>query len=660
MSDFTQPRIQDDLYLHVNGEWIANHKIPADRAIDGAFHALRDQAEADVRELVEAADADTRIGALYRSFMDTDAIERIGLDALNPDFNRIAVETKEELAHALAQLDREGVSGAAAYFVTKDAGSETARAYLVQAGLGLPDEAYYHQEQHSETLKAYREHIQKMFRLLLAAQDDVTGGDPTSESTTDITQGRTPSEIADIIVEFETKIAEGHWDVVASRDAVKTYNPTAVAELPTGFPFAQWLRDTGVADNTVIVSQPSYLEDFAKLWEETDLEVLQLWAAWHILTSRASYLPDQIYQQHFDFYSRTLSGAEEPRARWKRGVGFVEGAVGEEVGRLYVDKHFPPSYKESMLELVNYLLDAYHQRISQLPWMTPATRERALEKLSLFKAKIGYPEKWIDYSALEVGKNVRADDLLGNLRAAAAFTHDYEVAKLGKPADRDEWHATPQTVNAFYNPVVNDITFPAAILKPPFFDPEGNAAANFGAIGAVIGHEIGHGFDDQGSQFDGHGNLEQWWTDEDRAAFEKLTDKLVEQFEGLVPAGLKELGETGTGVNGKFTLGENIGDLGGLGIAVVAYRRWIADNGAEHGITDEPAAYRELFESWARVWRTAIRPELSRQYLAIDPHSPAEFRCNVIVTDIDEFHDAFDVQPGDGMWRAPEDRVTIW
>ena len=290
--------------------------------------------------------------------------------------------------------------------------------------------------------------------------------------------------------------------------------------------------------------------------------------------------------------------------------------------------------------------------------MTKATQERALEKLSLFKAKIGYPERWRDYSAMELG-----DSLMDNVRAASAFAHDYEVTKLGTPADRDEWHGTPQTVNAFYNPVVNDITFPAAILQSPFFSPDASPAENFGGIGAVIGHEIGHGFDDQGSQYDGHGNLHQWWTDEDRAAFEKLTTALVDQYEGLVPQALREQSEEGAdlpGVNGRFTLGENIGDLGGLGIAVVAFRRFLAARGEELGLEDTPETYRDLFKQWALVWRSKIRPEFARQLLAIDPHSPAEFRCNVIASNIDEFHEAFGTSAGDGMWREPSERVNIW
>jgi len=351
----------------------------------------------------------------------------------------------------------------------------------------------------------------------------------------------------------------------------------------------------------------------------------------------------------------------------------AESLVGEEIGKEFVDAHFPESSKREMDELVDYLIAAYRERISQLEWMTPQTRERALEKLSQFKAKIGFPDTWRDYSGLEISD--QGAELIANARAGSAFSHDYELTKIGKPANRDEWVTTPQTVNAFYNPVVNDITFPAAILRPPFYNPDADAAANFGAIGSVIGHEIGHGFDDQGSQFDGQGNLNSWWSDEDRADFEALTAKLVEQFDGQVPTVLKDAGTESSGVNGKFTLGENIGDLGGLGISVVAYKNYCADKGIDllgqeeefvvDGAEPELAEHtynglQRFFLSWARVWRTAIRPEMATQYLAIDPHSPAEFRCNLIAANIAEFYEAFDVDKDSAMYLAPEDRVTIW
>ena len=473
------------------------------------------------------------------------------------------------------------------------------------------------------------------------------------------------------IVALETEIARGHWDVVASRDAVKTNNPAQLSELPAHA--QEILRGAGLPDGRVIVSQPSYLEHLETLLTAERIADWQLWATWHILKAHAAHLTEDIAVANFEFYGTTLTGATEQRDRWKRAVGFA-GFVGQEIGQAFVAKHFPPAHKEEMLELVGYLTDAYRERISQLPWMTETTRQRALEKLGQFNAKIGYPDKWIDYGDLAFTEG----DVVGNYRAGAAWSHDYEVAKVGKPTDRAEWFATPQTVNAFYNPSVNDITFPAAILQAPFFTPVkegGDVAENFGGIGSVIGHEIGHGFDDQGSQFDGVGNLQSWWTDEDRAAFEELTSKLVGQYQGQVPSVLKEAGIESTGVNGAFTLGENIGDLGGLGIAIIAYKKYCADKGIDPAADLKPVqidgadpalaeqewnGFQRFFFSWAHVWRTAIRPELAAQFLAIDPHSPAEFRCNIIAGNVAEFYEAFDVPEDSPMFIAPADRVTIW
>lgn len=648
-----------DLYRHVNGQWLASHEIPADRAVDGTFHQLRDQSEKDVRAIVETQPADSQIGALYSSFMDEEGIEAAGLAPLDADLAGInAAADIRELAIELGELDRAGVGGVAGYFVAKDAEGDAERAYLVQSGLGLPDEAYYRQEQHQETLAAYREYVTDMLELYLAEGRALLGSHA----------GAGAAEAAEAILRFETTLAEGHWDNVTSRDADKTHNPMAVADLPTGFPFAEWFEATGIAAGSaaaerVIVSQPSFIEHVAKLAGSVPLDDWKLWATWRVLNSRAPYLPAKFTDRRFEFYGRTLSGSTEQRARWKRGLGLVEGAIGEEVGKKFVAEHFPPEYKEKMLELVDYLIEAYRERISALEWMTPATREKALVKLGKFRAKIGYPEKWRQFDGLEFAAG--GAELLANVRAASRFNHDYEINKLGKPTDPATWFATPQTVNAFYNPVMNDITFPAAILRPPFFSMDADAASNFGAIGAVIGHEIGHGFDDQGSKFDGDGNLHSWWSEEDRAAFTQLTDKLVAQFEGLVPTGLKQRGETAHKVNGSFTLGENIGDLGGLGIAIVALRRYLSDQGVEVETAEGPSAeYREalqhVFLQWARVWQTAIRPQMSAQYISIDPHSPAEFRCNVVASNIPEFYQAWEVTEADGMWLAEDQRVTIW
>ena len=625
----------NDLFELVNGTWAKSHEIPADRGIDGAFYVLRDKSEEDVRAILE--DGAGLGGDLFKSFMDNPG----DINSLDPDLAKIEVAGVDEFVRGLGELERVGVGGPVSYWVEKDSQGEESVAYIFQSGLGLPDEAYYRDEDHAETLAAYKKHVEKMLGFL----------EPK------YLQGLTPEIAAERIVNLESQLAESHWDVVKARDAVATYNPTEIEQMP---PLVRVLLDASGLSGKVVNMMPSFVEDLDGMLRRETLADWQLWAAWNILRSRAGVLSEEIGEANFEFYGKKLSGATEQRDRWKRGVGLAESLVGEDIGRSYVDKHFPPSSKETMLELVEYLIAAYRSRIQQLEWMSEPTKQRALEKLAQFNAKIGYPEKWRSYDGLEF-----SDDLVDNVRRGAAFEHDYQLAKIGKASDRQEWVSSPQTVNAFYNPVVNDITFPAAILQPPFFDPDADAAENFGAIGAVIGHEIGHGFDDQGSRYDGLGNLNSWWTDEDRANFEQLTAKLVGQFNGLVPSVLE--GTKTKGVNGEFTLGENIGDLGGLGIAVVAYKKYLEDNGLEDvepqkfgDLDGEYTGFQRLFLAWARVWRSKARPEMAAQLLAIDPHAPNEFRCNVIAANIAEFYEAFEVEKGSKMWIDPEDRVTIW
>ena len=625
----------NDLFELVNGAWVNAHEIPADRGIDGAFYVLRDKSEEDVHAILE--DGTGLGGTLFKSFMDNPG----DISSLDPDLAKIEVANVDEFVRGLGELERVGIGGPVSYWVEKDSQGEESVAYIFQSGLGLPDEAYYRDEDHAETLAAYKAHVEKMLGFL----------EPK------YLQGLTPQIAAERIVNLETQLAASHWDVVKARDAVATYNPTTLEEMP---PLVRTLLGASGLSGKVVNMMPSFTSDLDGMLRRETLADWQLWAAWNILRSRAGVLSEEIGEANFEFYGKKLSGATEQRDRWKRGVGLAESLVGEDIGRSYVDKHFPPSSKEKMLELVEYLIAAYRSRIQQLEWMSEPTKQRALEKLAQFNAKIGYPEKWRSYDGLEF-----SEDLVDNVRRGAAFEHDYQLSKIGKASDRQEWVSSPQTVNAFYNPVVNDITFPAAILQPPFFDPDADAAENFGAIGAVIGHEIGHGFDDQGSRYDGLGNLNSWWTDEDRANFEQLTAKLVGQFNGLVPSVLE--GTKTKGVNGEFTLGENIGDLGGLGIAVVAYKKYLEDNSLEDverqkfgDLEGEYTGFQRLFLAWARVWRSKARPEMAAQLLAIDPHAPNEFRCNVIAANIAEFYEAFEVEQGSKMWIDPEDRVTIW
>ena len=625
----------NDLFELVNGAWVNAHEIPADRGIDGAFYVLRDKSEEDVHAILE--DGTGLGGTLFKSFMDNPG----DISSLDPDLAKIEVANVDEFVRGLGELERVGIGGPVSYWVEKDSQGEESVAYIFQSGLGLPDEAYYRDEDHAETLAAYKAHVEKMLGFL----------EPK------YLQGLTPQIAAERIVNLESQLAASHWDVVKARDAVATYNPTTLEEMS---PLVRTLLGASGLSGKVVNMMPSFTSDLDGMLRRETLADWQLWAAWNILRSRAGVLSEEIGEANFEFYGKKLSGATEQRDRWKRGVGLAESLVGEDIGRSYVDKHFPPSSKEKMLELVEYLIAAYRSRIQQLEWMSEPTKQRALEKLAQFNAKIGYPEKWRSYDGLEF-----SEDLVDNVRRGAAFEHDYQLSKIGKASDRQEWVSSPQTVNAFYNPVVNDITFPAAILQPPFFDPDADAAENFGAIGAVIGHEIGHGFDDQGSRYDGLGNLNSWWTDEDRANFEQLTAKLVGQFNGLVPSVLE--GTKTKGVNGEFTLGENIGDLGGLGIAVVAYKKYLEDNGLEDverqkfgDLEGEYTGFQRLFLAWARVWRSKARPEMAAQLLAIDPHAPNEFRCNVIAANIAEFYEAFEVEQGSTMWIDPEDRVTIW
>lgn len=643
-------RPQDDLYAHVNGRWSAEHEIPADRAMDGSFRALHDRAEEQVRDIItEAAEqaggggVQAQIGALYASFMDTEAVEAAGVAPLRPELDAIAAATTPAaLTEVLGTLQRAGAVAATGFWVDNDAKDpERYIVYLSQSGLGLPDESYYRDEQYAAVLAAYRPHVARMLRL---------GGWSSDESAADAA--------ADRVLALETTIATGHWDVVKDRDADLTYNPTTLAALAAtapGFDWEAWTHALGAPEGALddlVVREPSFATELARLWQSEPVEDWQAWLAYHTITARAPYLSADLVEANFDFYGRTLTGAQELRDRWKRGVSLVQGVLGEAVGEVYVARHFPPTHKARMEQLVANLVAAYRASITALDWMGEETKAKALAKLDAFTPKIGYPVKWRDYSGLEV----RADDLVGNVRRAGAFEQDYELHKIGRPLDRDEWFMTPQTVNAYYNPGMNEIVFPAAILQPPFFDADADDAVNYGGIGAVIGHEIGHGFDDQGSKYDGQGRLEDWWTEADRTEFETRTSALIAQYNGFSPT---QLGGSHH-VNGALTIGENIGDLGGLSIALKAYRIALGHDLDAAPEIDGMTAVQRVLLGWAQVWRAKGRDEEVIRRLAVDPHSPDEVRCNAVVRNVDEFAAAFDVRPGDGLYLAPEERVRIW
>ena len=641
-------RPQDDLYRYANGEWLDATEIPSDQALYGSFTILRDNSEAAVREILEDAAANPKpgvsqkIGDMYGSFLDEARADELGAAPIQGDLTRIRHLTNlADTTKLMGEFSTQGISGLTGMYVDNDPGNP--ERYLVniyQGGIGLPDEAYYHEEKHQEIRDAYVPFIAEMFEFAGWSADEA-------------------DDAAHRIFEFETAIAKHHWTVVESREAEKTYNLHSFDELQkicSNFDWNLWLHGAELEKkilDEVVVMMPSFIEAFSTLYTEENLEVIKLWLSWQVVNSMAPYLSSDFVNARFDFYGRKLTGAPELRARWKRAVQAVEGSLGEAVGEIYVAKHFPAAAKERMDVLVDYLIKAYRESISNLDWMTEETKKKALIKLEKFTPKIGYPVKWRDYSELEIDRH----DLVGNVRRVSEFEHKREARKIGSPIDRDEWFMTPQTVNAYYNPGFNEIVFPASILQPPFFGLEVDDAVNFGAIGAIIGHEIGHGFDDQGSKYDGDGALISWWTDEDREAFEARTKNLIGQYDALSPAQLDDSHK----VNGAFTIGENIGDLGGLAIALKAYRMACADKGVDpNAEIDGFTGTQRIFLAWALGWRAKGRDEIMINRLATDPHSPTEFRCNQIVRNIDDFYEAFGVTPQDVMWLAPDQRVTIW
>jgi len=637
-------RPQDDLFRHTNGKWLDTYEIPADQAVHGSFYLLRDASEEAVKQILEDAQANPQpgvsqqIGDMYGSFLDEARANELGAEPIKADLERIASSSFAELSHLLGQFSREGISGLFGLYVNNDPGNPDR--YLInmfQGGLGLPDESYYREEKYAEFRDAYVPYVARMLQHAGWSADQAQAD-------------------AQTIMQFETELAKHHWDVVETRDAEKTYNLFSFEDLkgltPT-FDWSAWLEGSKISADILfesVVMTPSFFEGISSVFNEGNLAAVRLWAAWQIINSMAPYLSSDFVETRFDFYGRKLTGQPDMRARWKRGVQLVEGSLGEAVGKIYVEKHFPPAAKARMDELVKWLIEAYRVSIENLDWMTAETKAKALVKLSKFNPKIGYPTKWKNYSSLVI----KRDDLVGNVRRSSAWETDKEAAKIGAPIDRDEWFMTPQTVNAYYNPGFNEIVFPAAILQPPFFSADADDAVNFGGIGGVIGHEIGHGFDDQGSKYDGDGALISWWTDEDRAAFEERTKALIEQYNALTPAGLSDEYK----VNGELTIGENIGDLGGIMIAWKAYL--LSLEGKEPPVIDGRTGAERFLLSWGQIWRGKSREAIAIQRLATDPHSPSEFRCNQIAKNFDVFHETYGTQQGDAMWLDPAERVSIW
>ena len=632
-------RPQDDLYRHFNGSWLKTAVIPADRATDGAFMALRVQSEARVREIIEGATGSeeaTKIAHIYKSFMDADAVNAKGGSPIAAELALVdSISTITDFISTFSKLEARGTSGIFGTFIYADMkDASTNILYLAQGGISLPDEAYYREEKYADIRTAYVAHITAMFTL--AGVSDPAGN-------------------AAKVMALETSIASHHWDQVKNRDATLTYNKMNRAEVTALMPVFDWelyLTDgeiPAIVLDSVIVQQPSFFEGLGSILANFDAAAWKAWLKWHIISGSAPYLSDDFTNENFAFFGKTLSGTPELRERWKRAVSMIEGSLGEAVGKVYVQKYFPAEAKARMENLVANLIEAYRVSINELAWMSPDTKVKALEKLGKFRPKIGYPDKWRDYSALKT----TPDDLYGNVGRVVKFQRDHELSKIGKPVDRDEWFMAPQTVNAYYNPVMNEIVFPAAILQAPFFGLDHDDAVNYGGIGAVIGHEIGHGFDDQGSKYDGDGALNNWWTDADRAAFEERTKALIAQYDALIPEEAPDVN-----VNGALTIGENIGDLGGLTIAFKAYQ--ISLQGKISPVIEGMSGEKRLMLSWAQIWRAKVRPEEMRRRIATDPHSPAEFRCNQILKNFTPFYQEFGVTEKDALWLEEQARVQIW
>jgi putative endopeptidase len=638
-------RPQDDFFRYVNGTWLKTFEIPADQAGYGAFQQLNDEVQERLKTLVEAAAAAQhvpgsdaqKVGDFYAAYMNAARADSLGITPIAGELAAVrAVASEKDLIGLMARFAREGIPGAFGAFVRQD--DKQSDRYIVnlsQGGIGLPDESYYREETFEALRGKYVAHIERMFTLAGVAE---------------------PGRRAQDVMALETRLASHHWTRVQSRDRDKAYNKKDLAGLAALTPQFDWPTYFAAAGapgvTEAIVRQPSYFTAMAAALDSLPLDQWKSWMTWNVIRRYASLLSKNFVDAEFDFYGRTLQGTEENRPRWKRAIGALSGGrggggLGFALGHMYVDRYFPPEAKTRMQGLVANLIAAYRQSITNLDWMSPETKQRALVKLAKFTPKIGYPDKWRDYSKLEIQR----DDLVGNERRMAEFGYDYQLSHLGQPVDRTEWGMTPQTVNAYYNSSMNEIVFPAAILQPPFFNMAADNAVNYGGIGAVIGHEIGHGFDDQGSKYDGDGNLKSWWTDADRVEFEKRTKMLIAEYNAFEPL-------PGQHVNGALTIGENIGDLGGLSIAYKAYH--IALGGKDAPVIDGMTGDQRFFLGWAQVWRGKQRDQALLNQLKTNPHSPAEYRANGTVRNIPAFYAAFDVKPGDGMYLPPDQRVKIW
>jgi len=627
---------------YVNGTWVKNTKLPADKSSYGAGSIVNDEAQENVKAIIENAakangkdgSEEQKIGDLYDSYLNMKVRDSIGLAPLNEEFKKIdAIKTSKDFVDYLGYANKVGLKIPFNVSVTED--FKDPKNYMLltwQGGLGLPDREYYFlKDAKSVEIRAkYLAHIERM--LQLSGVSDAKAK-------------------AAKILALETALAGKHMKKEDTRNMGALYNKYAIKDLGKLTPDFDWngfLAAAGIkGQDSLVVTQVAYTKDLNAILKGTPLDVWKDYFKWGAVTGASTLLTTALDQANFDFYAKTLYGVQQQKPQWRRAVDMVNGNLGEMVGKLYVEKHFPPAAKERMLKLVNNLLKAYEESIKTLDWMSPETKKQALVKISKFTPKIGYPDTWRDYGALKVKKN----DLYGNSLRATEFEYNRTIGKLGKPVDRKEWGMTPQTVNAYYNPTMNEIVFPAAILQPPYFDMEAEDAVNYGGIGAVIGHEIGHGFDDQGATFDGDGVLRNWWTPKDLSEFKKRTNALVAQYNSF-----KVFPDLT--VNGTFTLGENIGDLGGLSIAMKAYKASL--EGKPAPVMDGFTGEQRVLIGWAQAWLNKANDQSLRNQVGTDPHSPATFRVNGVVRNIPEFYEAFKVKPGDSLYLAPKDRVKIW
>lgn len=632
----------DNFDAYVNGAWKKKTKIPDDKASYGVGYMVHEKAQEDVKAIIEASSKgdfaagsdEQKIGDFYEAFMDMKVRDQKGITPLLPEYKKIdAITNYTDLAAYFGHANKSGVNIPFSVSVMEDLKDPTQYMLISwQGGLGLPDREYYSLEdaKSKEIQKKYAIHIEKMLQL---------GGIANAP------------DLAKKIMVLETTLAAQHMKKEQTRDIVKLYNKYAIKDLNQLMPDFNWdnmLKNAGIVNQqNIVVAQIDYLKSLNNIIKTTPITTWKAYLKWNAIHGSARSLNTALENENFDFYGKTLNGIQTQQPLWRRGVDRVNNNLGEIVGKVYVKKHFSPEAKEQVTLLVKNLLKAYGESIKNLDWMSPVTKKQALDKLSKFTPKIGYPDKWRDYSALKVVKG----DLYGNQQKATDFEYNRQISKLGKPVDRTEWGMTPQTVNAYYNPPLNEIVFPAAILQPPFFDLKVENAANYGGIGAVIGHEIGHGFDDQGSTFDGDGVLRNWWTPEDLVAFKQKTGALVAQYNAF-----KVFPDLN--VNGEFTQGENIGDLGGLSIAIKAYKMSLEGKGSPvlEGFTGE----QRVLMGWAQCWLNKSRDESLRNQIATDPHSPAKFRINGVVRNIPEFYTAFNIKPTDSLYLAPEKRVKIW